>query len=230
MSPLSLRSPQQHLFSRFRSRWSAPATLALVVALAILPACAAGGNTTTNTSNNSTPSATSTTAPTATPAKSSSLPPVTMAFCQQIMSLTDVNQIMQPGRPATLIKVAPLQGGGLCIYSADVTLTGLVVEIPLANYTGTKPIPEQQIEAYFKQGLGQPGVTVLNVKPVSGVGDQAGIVGGSYTYQGTTVYGAAFYVLFGNVVFDCSDVYLSSPTAAQQSLLQQCAQHVLGRL
>jgi hypothetical protein len=227
MSPVSLHSPKQRLFSGVPVRRLTPAVLA--TALVILSACS-GGSTTTNTGNSSIPSTTSTTAPTATAAKPSSLPPVTMAFCQQIMSLADANQIMQPGRPATLIKVTPLPGGGLCIYSADVTLAGLVVEIPLKNYTGTKPIPEQEIESYFKQGLGQPGVTVLTVKPVSGVGDQAGIVVGSYTYQGTTVYGAAFYVLSGNVVFDCSEFYISSPTAAQQSQLQKCAQHVLGRL
>ena len=107
---------------------------------------------------------------------------------------------------------------------------GLVVQIRLGLYTGVRPIPQQEVEAYFKQGLNQPGVTVLTVTPVSGVGDQAGIVVGSYTINGTTIYGAAFYVLYGNVVFDCGNMYLSSPTAPKQATLQQCAQLVVGRL
>ena len=73
-------------------------------------------------------------------------------------------------------------------------------------------------------------MTVLTATPVSGVGDQAGILVGSYSFNGTTIYGAAFYVLYGNVVFDCGNIYLSSPTATQQAALQQCAQLVVGRL
>jgi hypothetical protein len=73
-------------------------------------------------------------------------------------------------------------------------------------------------------------VTVLTDTTVTGVGDQAGIVVGSYSIHGTTVYGAAFYVLYGNIVFFCGKVYSSSPNAAQKSALKQCAQHVVSRL
>ena len=104
------------------------------------------------------------------------------------------------------------------------------MQISLGNYNGPIPISESAIDTYFKQGLNQPGVVVLATTPVSGVGDQAGIVVGCYTINGTTIYGAAFFVLDGNVVFDCGNIYLSSPTATQQAALKQCAQLVISRL
>lgn len=203
---------------------------AILCATLVLAACGAGTSTGGNTGNTPPAHATATTAATATPAKPTSLPPVTMAFCQQIMSLADANQIMQPAQAATLIEVTPTPSGGVCTYRSSTAITGIVLSIPLATYSGARPIPQQQIEDYFKAGLNAPGVTVLSVTPVSGVGDQAGIAVGSYSIEGTTIYGAAFFELFGNVVFDCGELYQSSPTTAQQSQLKQCAQHVVGAL
>ncbi|MGO8951584.1 MAG: hypothetical protein ACLQUY_28810 [Ktedonobacterales bacterium] len=165
------------------------------------------------------------------------LPPITLAFCQQLMSLAEANQIMQPAKLAIVIQALPLPAGGvplttdgLCNYLFSLSPFGLVVQIRLGTYSGPRPIPEQDIETYFTQGLGQPGVTVITSTAVSGVGDQAGIVVGSYTINGTTTYGAAFWVLYGSIVFACGEIYLSSPTATQQSELQQCAQLVVSRL
>ena len=206
--------------------------LMLVASLAVLSACTAG-STTTNTGNNSTPSATTTATPkpTVTPKpKPTSIPAVTLAFCQRLLSIAEANQIMRPAKPAIMIIVTPVPSGGLCTYSSSPSPAGLVVQIRIGLYSGVRPIPQQNVEAYFKQGLNQPGVTVLTVTPVSGMGDQAGIVVGSYTISGTTVYGAAVYVLFGNVVFECGNLSLSSPTAPQRAALQQCAQLVVGRL
>ncbi len=202
--------------------------LMLVAALSLLSACS---STTINTSNNSTPHATTTatSTPTATP-KPTAVPAVTLVFCQQLMSVAEANQIMQPAKPAITIIVTPESSGGLCTYSASSSPAGLVVQISLGNYNGPIPISESAIDTYFKQGLNQPGVVVLATTPVSGVGDQAGIVVGSYTINGTTIYGAAFFVLDGNVVFDCGNIYLSSPTATQQAALKQCAQLVISRL
>jgi hypothetical protein len=165
------------------------------------------------------------------------LPPITLAFCQQLMSLTEANQIMNPPAPAIVIQALSLPSGGvplttdgLCNYLFSLSPFELVVQIRFGSYSGPRPIPEQDIETYFKQGLNQPGVTVIVSTPVSGVGDQAGIFVGSYTINGTTTYGAAFYVLYGDIVFACGEIYLSSPNATQQSELQQCAQLVVSRL
>lgn len=201
----------------------------VICSVAALAACAPSGSTSGSTTGNGTPSVAVTVTATAKPAPTA-VPPVTLAFCQQILSLAEANQIMQPAKPAITIDVTPVPNGGQCTYFSPPLPAGLVLGIRLATYTGTRPIPEQNIETYFEQGLGQPGVTVLASSPVSGVGDQAGIVVGSYTLEGTTAYGAAFYVLYGNIVFFCGNVYSSSPTASQQSALKQCAQFVVSRL
>lgn len=233
MSTLSRHLSQQRPRSGSRARWAVPAVLVMVTTLLVLPACTAGGSPSTNTGSNGTPSTTANTAstPTAKP-KPSALPPVNLAFCQHLLSLDEANQIFNPSNPAVTIDVSAPPSVGLCDYlnSQGLTPSGLVVQIRLGSYTGSTPIPQQQIEDYFKQGLNQPGVTILNVTPVSGVGDQAGAVAGSYADQGTTIYGAAFYVLYGNVVFLCGNLSLSAPSAAQQGALKQCAQLVVSRL
>lgn len=231
MSSHAVRWLRHYAFSVCHQRAAAPVAVALIAAMVMLSACTAGGNTTTTTSTGNTSTATATTAPTATPKpKPTSLPPITQAFCQQLLSIAEANQIMQPANAATRIQVFTSPNGGLCDYMPPATLAYPVVQIRLATYSGQRPIPDQDIQSYFKQGLNQPGVTVLTNTPVGGVGDQAGIVVGSYTINGTTAYGAAFYVLYGNVVFFCGDVYASSPTTAQRGALQQCAQLVVGRL
>ena len=233
MSSRSMSSSPQGQRVGSQARWSAPAAFVMVVVLLLLSACTAGGGPSTNTGGNGSPSATAATAPTATAKpKPSSLPPVTLAFCQHLLTLAEANQTINPPSPATTIDVQGLPSGGLCDYlnAQGLTPAGLVVQIRLSSYTGATPIPQQQIEDYFMQGLNQPGVTVLSVTPVGGVGDQAGTVVGSYAYQGTTIYGAAFYVLYGNVVFFCGNLALSSPSATQQDALKQCAQLVVSRL
>jgi hypothetical protein len=165
------------------------------------------------------------------------LPPITLAFCQQLLSLAEANQIMSPSAPATLIQVFPfhtvsagLTSDGLCDYLSSPSPAGLVVQIRLGTYSGPTPISDDQVKEYFSKGLNPPGKADISVTPVSGVGDQAGIVVGSYTINGSTSYGAAFWVLYGSIVFDCGNVYSSSPTATQQSELQQCAQLIVSRL
>jgi hypothetical protein len=209
--------------------------IGVIIATLTLAACASGPSTGQTTGGTPAATATATTAPTPTPKpKPTSLPPITQAFCQQLMSIAEANQIMNPSAPADTIKVFASPTGGLCDYLSSASLpslAGYVMQIQLRPYSGPTPIPEQDIESFFKQGLGQPGVIVGTVTPASGVGDQAGIVVGSYTdpHFGT-LYAAAFYVLYGKVVFYCGEVYSSSPTAAQQGALKQCAQLVVGRL
>jgi hypothetical protein len=203
----------------------------VILAALTLVACGSGSGTGQTTSGTPSGNSTATAQPTVKP-KPTTLPPVTEAYCQQLLSVAEANQIMGPANPAIFIDVSSLPSGGLCDYLSSQSLTpaALVVQVHLDLYTGAKPITQQQIEAYFQQGLNEPGVTVLTDSAVSGVGDQAGIVVGSYTYQGTTLYGAAFYALYGNVVFDCGNLSPTSPTAAQQGALKQCAETVLGRL
>ncbi len=77
-----------------------------VLAFLILLAACSNGQSTIAASGTQTPSSTS--VPTTPPkSKPTSVPPITMAFCQQILTIAEANQIMNPSTPATTIRMTP---------------------------------------------------------------------------------------------------------------------------
>lgn len=204
-------------------------TSMVLIVLVALAACGGAANTNTNGTPAST--AAPTTPPTATPKpKPSSLPPVTMAFCQRIMTVDEANSIMKPATPATMITVLPQDNGrGSCTY--DSSPTDIVLDIFFMNYTGPVPIPQQEINSLIAQAAGQPDLTVNSAIPVNGVGDQAEYVETTVSGNGTTIYLHLLYALDGKVLLLCTEYSLiSSAAAGTQSQFQQCAEQVISRL
>lgn len=71
--------------------------------------------------------------------KTTTVPPVSLAFCQHILSLAEANQIMQPPIPASTINNYSSAGGGSCNYTY--AWPKFDVAILLLDYDGTVPIP-----------------------------------------------------------------------------------------
>jgi hypothetical protein len=211
--------------------------LAVVVgSTAALAACSVTGSAgdTGGSTGGGTPTAA---AATATPKPKPSVVPLTdLAFCQRIMSLAEVNQIMSPPTPANTIVPNNTSNGGSCNYTVASRpgLAGFVLAIVLYPWTGPTPVSQQDIESAVQQAeskAGANGITISTFTTVSGVGDQAAFLAASGSYQGVTYKVAVFYTLYGKIFFTCTNFNPgSSPDAAQQSALQQCAQLVVSRL
>lgn len=207
----------------------------LVISLLALAACAGastggnGGNGNSNGSHSTAPTATATPKP-----KPSSVPPVTTAYCQQLMTIAEANQIIQPANPATTIAAGSGDGFGTCHYSpgGGGTLNDALL-ITLETYKGSTPISQQDITDYLAQTAQDPEVTVTSFQMVTGVGDQAAFAAVSFHPEGFTAYADGFVVLYGGVLFDCATPFVNTappPAATQMSKLQQCASQVLSRM
>jgi hypothetical protein len=165
------------------------------------------------------------------------LPPLTQAFCQQLLSVAEANQIMNFPIPVTTIDVNAGATAGTCNYLYG-RFDPLV--IVFMHWTGPVPIPQQALAA-AAQGLAGLGTLTASIfTPVSGVGDQAVYVAFSGTEVSgpsqVTVHIKVFYVLYGHILFGCANfAYMGTivPTSvdvASESALQQCAQLVVSRL
>ncbi len=206
--------------------------IALLVGALSLAACAPGtGGTSTGGSSSG---GTSSAAPTAAPKpKPTSPPPITAAYCQSIMTVSDANQIMNPPTPISTITTQSDSEVGVCSYLAPQTQFAVVkILVDEKVYTGPKPVPTSTILQLVSELANQPGVTVDTTTPVSGVGDQAEFLVASVSDSGITLYVDAFYVIYGNVAFMCDDFHLNAKPddTAQLNALQQCAERVVTRL
>ncbi len=206
--------------------------IALLVGALSLAACAPGtGGTSTGGSSSG---GTSSAAPTAAPKpKPTSPPPITAAYCQSIMTVSDANQIMNPPTPISTITTQSDSEVGVCSYLAPQTQFAVVkILVDEKVYTGPKPVPTSTILQLVSELANQPGVTVDTTTPVSGVGDQAEFLVASVSDSGITLYVDAFYVIYGNVAFMCDDFHLNAKPddTAQLNALQQCAERVVSRL
>lgn len=205
--------------------------LTSMVLIVLLALAACGGASVANGSGTPASTAAPTTPPTATPKpKPSSLPPVTLAFCQSIMTVDEANSIMMPATPATMITVLPQDSGrGSCTY--DSSPTAIVLDIFFTNYTGPVPVPQQEINSLIAQASGQSDITVNSATAVNGVGDQAEYVETTVSGDGPTIYLHFIYALDGKVLLLCTEYSLVSRAAAgTQSQFQQCAEQVISRL
>lgn len=199
----------------------------LLVGLLVLAACSGAS---TGGTGNGTPTTTAPTA-TATPKpKPAAVPPITEAYCQQLMTVAEANQIMEPTTPATQIVAdnnAP--EGGSCNYEASKANFPLIIYF--LEWKGPVPIPESDIAAALAQATGASGVTVNTFTTVSGIGAQAAYLDATATQDGVSFTIHIFYVLEGPFFFDCFAYSpLSTSPLGTQAQLQQCATQVDSRL
>lgn len=200
----------------------------LLVGLLALTACS--GASTGGTGSNGTPSTTPPTSTVTPKPKPSSLPPITEAYCQQLMTVTEANTIMQPTTPATQIVAdnnAP--DGGSCNYEASQANFPLIIYF--SAWKGPVPIPQSDISAALAQAAGSPDMKVNSFTTVNGIAAQAAYLDATGTKDGYNFTIHIFYVLEGPFFFDC---FAYSPISASplgtQAQLQQCATQVDSRL
>lgn len=201
-----------------------------VCALA-LTACSANTAGKTSTGGTSTTGGgTATAQPQPTKTKPTSLPTITVAYCQSLLSISESNQIMNPANPTTAIDVSGGGTGGACSYDYAPFKANLFINFE--SWNGPTPIPQQDIVTFLTRLTHSPNGTVKTFTQVSGVGDQAAFlaataVGGSITY---TI--DAFYALYGKILFACDNIFIgAAPSdATEQAKLQQCAETVVSRL
>jgi hypothetical protein len=229
MSPLSSHVWKQRQYSSFRRLWPALVVAALVVALAVLSACAAGGSTATNTGNNSTSSATATIAPSATvKPKPTSVPTTSVAFCQGLLSLAEVNSVMKPAAPATNIIFENDTSNHLsaCSWAQGQTIAVLAVFfLPFPAGTSLESAAQQQLAKVHVPTGGSVAAT-----PVSGVGDQALYLSASIPTPADLNYAADLVVADGGIVLGCAQTGTGSVPAGLQPELQEACLAIMSQL
>jgi hypothetical protein len=202
----------------------------LMAGLLLLSAC--GGTSSGNGNGTQTPGSTATAAATATTKpKPSSLPPITLAYCQQLMTTAEAAQIMG----LSINAIVPDDGGngGSCTYKAGSTID-LTIYFITGSYSGPTPIPDSYITAALAQSQSLPGLTVTSSVPVTGVGDQAEFVSFSGSQGGIVGQINLFYTLYGSVLFDCFTLTANGISGfgppGTQTQLQTCATQVVNRM
>ena len=194
--------------------------LALGSMLAVT-ACGSGTGTTGGSTGNGTPTVAATA--TAKP-KPTAVPHLTAEYCQQLMSLSEMNTLFKP--PASASTIVPTNGdtGGACNY--EVAKANIPLIIYFLEWKGPNPIPQSDIEAALAESTSSD-LTFNVLTPVSGIGEQAEYV--EATGKAGTVH--VFYVLEGPFIFDCVTYgFLAAGFLGTQDQLQQCASQVDSRL
>lgn len=197
-------------------------------AVLLMAACS---GTSTGSGNTGTPATTAATATaTAKPKpKPTAVPHFTVAYCNQLMTLDEMNTLMTP--PASAATIVPTNGdsGGACNYEA--TKTNIPLIIYFFAWNGPVPIPEDDIVKAIAQLASLPGMTVNTSTAISGIGQQAEYVEATGSGGAQSAVMHIFYVLEGPFIFDC---FTYSPLSAgflgTQDQLQQCATQVDSRL
>src|SRR5262249_17663250 len=141
----------------------------------LVAACAGSSSVSGNTGGIGTasttrPTAAATAAATAKP-KPTSVPHFTAQYCQQLMSLDEMNNLMKPPAPATTIVPTNGESGGACNY--EVSKTNIPLVIYFFAWNGPVPIPQAEIVEAIAQLAGLPGMTVNTSTQVSGIAQQA---------------------------------------------------------
>ncbi len=216
------RSCQQRPYSTSCRWWFAPVAAALVVALAVLSACAVGGSTTTNTAKSSASSPTSTMTPSATAKpKPTALPTTSVAYCQGLLSLADVNSVMKPAAPATSIQFVNDTSNHLsaCSWSPGPTIAVLAVFfIQSTPGVSLNSIAQQQLAKAHSPAGGN-----IETTPVSGVGDQAMYLSATIPTPSGPNYAGDLVVAYGALVIGCAQTGSGTlPTGLEPELQEAC--------
>jgi hypothetical protein len=205
-------------------RHSALQGVLLMLALGSMLAVTACGSSTGSTGG-STGNGTPTVAATATAKpKPTAVPHLDLAYCQQLMSLDEMNNMFKPPAPAATIVPTNGDGGGACNY--EVAKANIPLIIYFLEWKGPDPIPQSDIDAELATSIGSE-ITITVATPVTGIGHQAEYV--EATGAGGSVH--VFYVLEGPFIFDCVTYgFLAAGFLGTQDQLQQCATQVDSRL
>lgn len=203
------------------------AILALGLFAVVFASACAG--TSTGSGGTGTPTATSAPA-TATPKpKLTKVPQITLAYCQQLMTVDEANSLMHPVTPANKIIANNSDSGGSCNYQASAANFPLIIYF--FEWKGPVPIPQNDITAALAQAASASDLKVSTFKLVDGIGAQAAYLEATATKDGYAFTIHIFYVLEGPFFFDC---FTYSPISASplgtQAQLQQCATQVDSRL
>ena len=229
MSPFASHSCRQRPYATLRWWWSAPVAAALVVALAVLSGCATGGSTTTNTSKISGPSATSTIAPSATAKpKPTTIPTTSVAYCQGLLSLADVNNVMKPTAPATSILFVNDTSNHLSICS---WVPGSGVAVLSTWFIQSTPGVSLKAEAQrqLAKTQGSAGGSVESAS-VSGVGDDALYLSGTIPTPAGANYAGDLVVAYGAIIIGCAQTGSGSLPAGLEPELQEACLAVMSQL
>lgn len=201
-------------------------TLMVCVALAV---AACGGGATAGSPNGAGGGGSSTApAPAATvKPKPTAIPKITVAFCQNIMTVAQANTIMHPPTPATTIRVdAPASGGGSCNY--EYKPFHAVVSIVF----GPTIIDASNPQAFFAAAdtqIPQSTNATITPTPVSGVGDAAQFL--TIVFASLPIKMASLQVIYGKIGFTCDNFNVQgSSFATQQTYLTQVCQQYISQL
>lgn len=194
---------------------------ALMIGLLALAACS---GTSTGSGGNGTPAAAATAKP---KPKPTGVPKITVALCQQLMTVAEANQIMKPASPATTIRVDSTTQGGSCNYEYSRFHT--VVSILFLPYQSSASLDTIATKS-LAQVQNTPGAKVTKTA-VAGVGDQALYIVASDSSSGLTFNFYALDTTVGSLYISCFNTTIGSPPATpQQPALTQVCQQVLSRL
>lgn len=156
------------------------------------------------------------------------MPKITVALCQQLLTVAEANQIMKPPIAATTIRVDSTTAGGSCNYEyAQFKSVVSIAFLPFQQGQSLSAAANQ----ITSRTSSLPNATVKTTM-VSGVGDQALFVSAKATVQGISFWDDGLDVAYGNVLFAFANfkVPATSSDAAQQAMLTQVAQLALSRI
>jgi hypothetical protein len=163
--------------------------------------------------------------------KPKSAPTLSVVFCQQILSLAEANQFMQPPVAATSISIDTGPAGGSCQYEYKPCCS--VVTVTFLTYRGaTDPQSEQATLAGGASEIanGVPGATV-DTTPVNDIPDAALFIAAHATSDNVLIHQDALDVIYGNVLISCANFLAGSASdSSQLSALHQVCKQVVTRL
>jgi hypothetical protein len=160
--------------------------------------------------------------------KPTKVPAITLALCQQLLTIPEANQIMQPPAAATTIRIDTSASGGSCNY--EYAQFHSVVSLLLIAYAGGGD-PQTTLQAVADKLSHMQGAQVTTTL-VPGVGDGALFAAATIAEPtGPLVRLAELIVIDGGIVLECGNYNVgSSSFAFQQSALTQVCQQVVVRL
>lgn len=187
-------------------------TAGIICSALALAACGGAGGGASN-GGGATATATPKPAPTG-------VPTLTVAKCEQLLSLAEANQIMNPSKPATMVE---LDGTATCGY--DYAQNQAVVGVTFLPYTGTAAEAMTMLTANedeLKQSTDS-----FTATPIPGLGTAALFEG--YTQDSITA--ATVNVVDGKVIITCHNFEVgSTPLDFEQTALTKVCTTVISRM
>jgi hypothetical protein len=160
--------------------------------------------------------------------KPTKVPAITLALCQQLLTIPEANQLMQPPVAVTTIRIDTSASGGSCNYEYA-PFHSVVSVLVIASAGGGDPQATLHALADKLTAVKDAQVTTT---PVAGVGDGALFASATIVEPtGPLVRLAELIVIDGGIVLECGNYNVgSSSFAFQQRALTQVCQQVVLRL